>query len=260
MRVLFFMLTCLCCLSQDVVDVALYVPLTSNQIFALGPKLWLMADVGVYTNGTTIPDNGGTVQTWTDISGNGNSVTQPDASSRPKYWTNYANGLPSVDFGRSFTVMLTNTLAASINPPSTAFVTCYLSNVSGSPYMFSTFGQTWPACWFDTSLVHLNNQLQAPTQLQSFQQITLVFSTNTLATGYLTNSLMFVQAKKKACGFASTSCTIPTGLAIGAHRQINSGFKGTIQEIIWFDRILNEHHRIGIELYMKVKWGLQYAM
>ncbi|OEK04570.1 hypothetical protein BFP71_13980 [Roseivirga misakiensis] len=57
--------------------------------------LWLKADE------ITGLSNGQDVQTWSDFSGNGNTLTQPDASFSPVFQTGQINGLPVVRFNKT---------------------------------------------------------------------------------------------------------------------------------------------------------------
>lgn len=64
-----------------------------------GIKVWLKADVGVYSDaGTTPSTNGGIVQQWNDQSGNGNHASQTSVGQQPIYRTGEQNGLPGIRF------------------------------------------------------------------------------------------------------------------------------------------------------------------
>lgn len=60
--------------------------------------LWLDAALNSFNTGTTQASNGQTVQTWGDLSGNSNDVSQSTASARPVFTTGALNGRPTITF------------------------------------------------------------------------------------------------------------------------------------------------------------------
>jgi hypothetical protein len=74
------------------VSVAPWLPSNSSQL-----KIWLKADTGVYSNtsGTTVANNGDTIMSWRDQSGNGNHFINTN-SHKPALITSGLNNLPSV--------------------------------------------------------------------------------------------------------------------------------------------------------------------
>ena len=124
---------------------------TSNVPGILSPALWVRSDVGVTLDGSN------NVQSWLDLSGNGNNVTQATAANRPPLVTNQINGWPSVRLNTSDGVTFLNhplgavasnfTIWAvvSAGQPSLGAYQCLYGNSAG--VTFATFngasGQPW---------------------------------------------------------------------------------------------------------------------
>lgn len=79
-----------------------------------GLKLWLKADAITGSN------DGDSVTTWTDSSGNTNNATQSTAANKPTYKTNIINGNPVVRFdGVDDNLITTSTLYSNITSAAT---------------------------------------------------------------------------------------------------------------------------------------------
>lgn len=90
-----------------------------------GLKIWLQSDK------ITGLSDGSSLQTWTDLSGNGNHFVQPSAASQPLYKTLVLNGQPAVRFD-GVSSILTFLSASTISTPySTVFVARPISEPTG---------------------------------------------------------------------------------------------------------------------------------
>lgn len=73
-----------------------------NLLPICNPRVWYKADSGVYIdNGSTLANNGESVQQWNDISGNGFHFRQTNASQKPTLSVSALNGKPSISFDGS---------------------------------------------------------------------------------------------------------------------------------------------------------------
>jgi len=85
--------------------------------------LWLDA------NQITGLADGADITTWSDVSGNGNDVSQPTASFKPIYKTSIINGYPVVRFNKSNGRIRRNPFASF---PTTAITAIYVNKTSDS--------------------------------------------------------------------------------------------------------------------------------
>lgn len=97
----------------------------------LSPLIWIDANVG-------ITESGGSVSSWVDQSGNGNSFTQGVGSQQPLYQATGLGGLPTVYFDGT-DEMLTGTLSSTLYATTIYIVFQEISATASGP---SIMGQT----------------------------------------------------------------------------------------------------------------------
>lgn len=240
--------------------------MTSNQIFALGPKQWLMSDVGVYNTGTTPPADGETIYQWADQSGNGYDVGQTTLAKKAIYRTAFLNGLPCVTFPAGGKC-LTNTFPAGIGPVKHLFFALFLNQNGGDQYPFLNidlnattfqFGlQISPAIRFVPSTktaggMYINGQVS-----NQWYIIDFFCGTNNISPDWARNTIVWTNGVTGVTNAAYGDTT--TGFSIGSYNG-SFGLNGNIPEWILFDKLLTDVQRKGIECYLNNKWGLSISL
>lgn len=105
-------------------------------------KLWLKADA------LTSINDGETVTTWSDSSGNGYDLTQSNSSYKPLYKTNILNSMPGIRFDGSNDSLqntaFVNSAALTGDPPLSVFMVFKRNNSKGSlSFTGSNAGGLW---------------------------------------------------------------------------------------------------------------------
>lgn len=238
-----------------------YRPLSSNEIFALGPIMWLMADVGVYNDdGTTLAANGDSVQRWADVSGNGNNANQQTAAKKPTFYNPYINGTAAIHFGGNDS--LTNILAGGKKGPiKFIFALVYPTNVSSGQIISSMDSSSSFQIYLSSGTYTLSTVLAGAlgfglAKANGTALLELYCATNYPETNYVGTRAWYNERFKIQRGSTGDSTT---GFRIGESPGGGALFYGGgIIEIILFTRTLPEDYRKGVELYLKKKWNVMY--
>ena len=224
--------------------------------------LWLKA------NEITGLTSGNNVLTWTDASGNSNTLTQPTASLSPVYQTNAINGLPVVRFNKS-----NNRLRKG------SFAGISASNITAI-YVNKT-SDTGDATISYASTVNSNDFL-----LFRSENLNVYRATSNIASGVSFNNNAFSIAnaawrssdgrvevwKNGTRSFTSTG--FRTGTSIGATGTLalageqdaqDGGYEvgqahfGDFAEVIMFNTFLNTAQHIIVTNYLAAKYNLTIA-
>lgn len=248
--------------TRNPASVALFTPFTSNQIYALSPKGWYMASIGVLNSAGNPCADGEAIKTWQDISANALHLSQDTSAARPKYLANQLNGYGTVNFRTSATY-LTNEWGPSNSQPFYIFLVINLSNnVAGTTILtenYSTAGSKNHVYWTYSSALEfgIDGYIAAvlkslPALNETIKQKWYAFDTKHEST----RSHVFSRAQKKAFGDAGIRGWV-RGLSLNKDQAAGNGSSGDIAEFIFFSqKHLDEHSRVGIELYLKKKYAL----
>lgn len=264
MRVLLFMLTCLCGLAQD----PAFVTASSSLLYPTnvpGLVQWLDASTSCYSNaGVNLCTDGTRVSQWKDKSGAGNDIGQTRGDSvKPVFKTGIINGLPAVDWGAASGAAygLTNTFASpGLKTPRTFFVVCLASNQTfATAWLFNAAGApTWNFASgpLQSEYTEATTTISTGVQSDKFHVFCGTANTNS-GTTFRGGTTLYRDAKKAAFGSGFENVKIiltinwgNTDLADASRR-----FLGMVSEIIVYSRILNTCEREGIEQYLKQKYA-----
>ena len=215
-----------------------------------GLLMWLKADA-------LSANDGDTIQTWTDSSGNNNSPTQGTLGNRATYKTNIINGQPVLRFNGSSN-FYTVTLSSSLNLSSYSLIAIHKPN-SGSQYGMLMAAST-PS---DDELLDMNYPTSGKMSVYH-GGVGTVGGVSNFSTGTFYNS-----------GFVSTTGTgtpYTNGVAqssgtpanrsvatwnIGAYTTSGQYYwLGDIAEVILYNNAISATDRKNIEAYIQGKYNI----
>ena len=212
--------------------------------------------------------NGSALDTWPDVSGNGNDATQSAAPQRPIYVTGALNGLPVVRFNSTassflafsrpvqddFTILCVYRSSQGYGTGTAFFQGAGLVNgeVAG---MTDDFGVSLNANGFllagtgnpDTSVV-------SSSSVYANGQPHLFTFKRTQSTGRLVLYTDGVVASPAIGG--TQSLTAPTRLVLGAQQTLINYLTGDIAEVKVFNSPLSDSDRVAEENALKCKYGI----
>lgn len=252
MRYLLFILTCVCGLAQNPIDLAAFSQvLYPTQVAGL--KIWLSADFGCFSNRTgDLCTHGTGVSLWTDQSGNGNDVGHTTFANQPKYFTNQINGLPAIAFGAGTSVMSNQFVQGNFEQPMTFFVVAYPSNGS-SGLVFSELNANpnprlqW-AGWPRLSFGGLG-----PLDCTSVSQFPVWYQWTGKFIFPQSRVFAFSKPRPPLVTLETNGCT---NICVGGLRMSTPIFQGRLAELIGFGgRQLIPDEQLGIEMYLKRKYN-----
>jgi|ERR1700719_1760063 len=226
---------------------------TPDQVTGL--KFWLKADSLSLSNGSPVPS-------WTDSSGNGNTVTQSTPLLQPTYNTNILNGHPAVLFDGIQTVL--ENLSPSGFPvgtsaPFTMFMIVNTSDVSSqlrTSFQFGNpIGDHAAMIWLNVQTLTytdsgINNQNDSFGLLNAstFYLPAMTYD-GSIFTGYLNGVLGVTN------GSLQVDLSYGT-LEVGASVEGSLYWQGYIAEIVLYNRVLTLQERYGVQLGLGTKYGL----
>jgi hypothetical protein len=253
--------------------------LTSPAQNITGPRLWLKADEGAYTNnGINLATDGQTIQQWNDRSGNNFHATQADASKRPTWQLNAFNGKPALWFdgvnGNYWLENTVNTPVATAGAARTYFVVakaaCNATGYQGG-HLF-TNRRTPNASTLEfvnnpgNGIFHGGNLCCNHPQVTSvsFEEGQYQPFIGTWRTGGTNTNLDFWM-NGTAAVTANANFEIDNGAVgycVGDRRDAfqfvdpTGGYdwQGHIAEIIVYDRALSDEERLATENYLALKY------
>lgn len=230
------------------------------QISTNGLRLWLRADAGVTTNGTTVSQ-------WADQSGNGHEAFQATVGFQPTYLTNGLNGKPVLQFDGSGD-HLTGTVT-SISSPLTLIVVGYFGVINPASgdydYMIQmgdgnnqnisiarTTAAPADAPYTNTfySLTH-NTALFGPRiPGQTWNVFSQVWSNSA------PRHSLFLNGKPQSVVDTGSGVTLNGNYMIGG--TISGGYylNGRVAEIILYEGALSQDARFQIENYLGDKYAI----
>lgn len=236
--------------------------------------LWLKADAG-----TSTTTNGSPISSWSDVSGNGNTVSQGTANQQPLFQTSVMNGNPAILFDNNNGSGQNDYLSGADSPVldnsdgfSLFTVVRALHNNNNARSIVSKrtnvgVNQAYMLFLYNNNRLTLdvvtnNNRFDSnPTSIAS--------GSNYILTGTFDGTLASSQRSKLYSGQTllatgtETSTTMPdynSPLIIGAtHVGDPRPFDGYISEIIYFRRILNSTEKIIVDNYLSSKYNISLS-
>ncbi|HRE74133.1 MAG TPA: T9SS type A sorting domain-containing protein [Flavobacteriales bacterium] len=232
--------------------------------------LWLRAN-----SGTSTTTAGTAVQTWNDMSGNGNNVSQATVNQRPIFRTNIMNGYPAIQFDNVNTAgnndfmegadspTLDNTNGLTIitvirmtNLGDARSIVAKRTNVGvNQAYMFFLYTSNY--LFIDVA----SNDNRFSTNPTAYA-INTNYMLSLLYDGSLSapNRCKVYDAQALRVTSTESAATLPdyaSPLIIGAtHVGDNRPFGGYIAEIIIFRRALNDTERVIVDNYLSSKYNI----
>ncbi len=232
---------------------------------------WVKAD-----GGTSTKVDGNPLSSWTDESGNGNTVTAPSVAQQPIYRANFINGFPAIQFDNNSTAGQNDYLTAPDAPEldnSAGFTlfsvvrTNSTNSNARSIYSKRTNVGVNQAIMF---FLFTNNRLTLDVVTNNNRFDTnpaaVTAGSNIIATATYDGTLAAANRSKIFSGqtllrtSTENDATMPdyaSPLIIGAtHVGDNRAFDGYIAEIIYYRRILNTTEKIVVDNYLSSKYDI----
>lgn len=223
-----------------------------------GLSLWLRADC--VTGNAADPADNSTVNTWTDLSGNGNNATR--AAGTPTYRSDAAyliNSQPVVNFNGSST--FTSIDIRAITRPSVTIFAVYKLRSSNQVGVWGIDDGGWDrffmARWNgDNGIISHSGQTAIPNSgvSNTTKFITTIYKYN-VGSGssvYDNGTLVSSFTDQAAESAAQTTLRIGSIGAIGGGHQLI----GDIAELIIFDQVMSEADRKTVNGYLNTKYSL----
>lgn len=226
--------------------------------------LWLRADLGIVLNGSSVSQ-------WSDYSGQGNHVTQSNASLQPAYVSSAAGGRPAVRFTRASTQKLVAASSSILNFERTQALTIFVVSVaSGTPSDDSIvqkgnpIANGWGVHSVSTDNIRFAEANSGTNRLVT--DITTSTSVSSVKTIQYTGSSAAAGVSARVNGSAQTvtatvdalSASILTSSIFtvgGEAESVFRAFGGDISEVVIFTRILSSPEVSRVERYMGAYYG-----
>ncbi len=214
-----------------------------------GLLLWLRADQGVTLSGSN-------VTSWSDISGNGNGVSQGTGANQPVFNATGLNGCPAIDFTGS--KWLENTVNNLVAANSAYSVLAVAKNGSGALFTIRRT-TTYAASMFYTGTTYVHgdgvngyaNVTVSPTTTIT-QSATTAFKSCHKFVGGLNNPVIYlggsVQNNTSGGATHQTTETGSTGFQVGTNAA-SQFWGGLISEIIVCSGAIADADRQNVEAY-----------
>jgi len=225
----------------------------ASVVYLNGLQLWLRADNGAITNGSTL------VSKWLDVAGTGRSFDQATTSKQPNFVANEIQGLPAVEFTGTQNLKSTSNLNAFTDVSLFVVTNPTDAAPSGNPRLLDLGNGT---------LDNYNIGLSQPAadNWRYFSYIGSTVTNCTFTNGWTQNAYQLIEAV--ANGTANTATVYKNGdqgnqvtnpatptvdrtsNCIGSGSNGNKNWKGKIAEIILYNRVLSATERTQVEGYL----------
>ncbi|TAD87238.1 MAG: hypothetical protein EAY75_06310, partial [Bacteroidetes bacterium] len=194
--------------------------------------------------------NGATVNTWNDVSGNGNNATS--SAGTPTYQTNALGGRPVVRFNDA-PVFTTANLSAQFPSATTTFIVANINNDNAYNLVQSQSGDQWWR-WSGDGLAYpaLFRSSRIETYTAMPNSGVQLFTVNSSAT----NWEMFINGASRGVAAAAYSAGGALTIAGGANSLGANPLNGDIAEVIIYNRVLTAAELDQVGSYLEVKYGL----
>lgn len=202
-------------------------------------KVWLKADSLVLSDNDP-------VGTWTDSSGNSNSVTGV-TTTRPLYKASIKNSLPVVRFDGTDDFLISSAFGAALSQPNTIFLvakhggtndTLLVDGLAAGRHIIFRTGDNWA--------IYAGNTASNGAADTSFHVLSTVFND--------TSSAIYVDGVGTT-GIPASTQTM-TGLTLGGNFNGTQNAAADIAEILVYNGSLNTNDRVQTQAYLGAKWGI----
>lgn len=205
-----------------------------------GCELWLDASqiVGL--------SDGDPVETWPDLSGNGNDATQASVGNQPTYQTNEFGGLPGIQFSGGQVLNLLSDISGA--QPWTVFTVMKRTSAGHDLVGLASTGNQPYGCYlYNNGNVYISDQT-------GYASIANSSTGPLVATGRASTGLeLFFDGVSLAVGF-NTNVDVSNFQLIG-RRGLEYSI-GYIAETIYYNSALGTTPRQTVEAYLMTKYGL----
>jgi hypothetical protein len=211
----------------------------------LSPTLWVDA-----SDASTISDTGGSVDTWSDKSGNGYDLTQGTGSEQPKTGTATINGLNVMEYDGANTQWLSNA-SMPWNGISLTVFAVYEINASDTDYSLSGGNNT-------TSYLYLASDGSSSTTINGAMSDTSLYLDSVQFTGTTRDDIHTAVGNAPVIVRATGTSTLadPTGLNVGYQNiQYKFGSGSKVAEIIVVASPTTQQIA-DTETYLADKWAI----
>jgi hypothetical protein len=193
--------------------------------------------------------DGDAVSTWIDSSGNGNDLSQSNASYKPQYKTNILNGKPVVRFGGND--YLYNALFSG-SQPSTIFIVWSISTTTASqnPIDSRNAGNRNDLFRSGSNYISINAGTALAGELSSGVLAHMIHAL--IFNG--TSSAIYKNGSQTAFGNAGTQGM--TGITLGASYADTAPLTGDIAEVFRYNSAFSSYNRKKGERYLSHKYGI----
>lgn len=217
---------------------------TAFDPLTLSPTLWLKADA------ITGKNDGDALASWTDSSGNANTVSQGTGANQPLYKTAIVNGKPVVRFDGTNDLLVAATALVTAAP----WTVCMVINPATASgvwfngrYDFAFLGTSQ---WRHTTPARADMDSNTTARTNGvFQIVTLVFSA-AFTSNFFTNGTAKGSPTSAGDGAAATQ-TFKLGLSAGGG-QLN----GDVAEFLLIPSALSAGNRQSLEGSLGTKYGI----
>jgi len=210
-----------------------------------GLKVWLDASQITGLN------DGDSVTTWSDLSGQGNDVTQSTASKKPTYQTNEINGLPVVKFDGVDDASL---FAGAVDMTSTYTFFTVIRKPAGYAYVVDGAGGGLDLVWNFIPYGSQNKKYFISSNGEDIETGTSVKTTATCVIWQPSTSILKVDGSNVA--FSRTGYTGSNlRYGIGARSTIFFGTQD-IAELFYTTNAVSVDTILKAQAYLISKWGI----
>lgn len=221
-----------------------------------GLKFWVDASQGVTVDGSN------NVASWSDLSGNGGTLSQGTFSQRPAYVTASKNGLPTVNFD-GISELLTGS-DASLPTGTSARTMIWAGTFSSLPNNFGGWSYGANSANQTFGLVKFSGTVSPTLTTQGWgtdYQSTYTIVANTYfiyVVLFQTGANGLTQRVNKAAAGTTTSIqnTVRQNIRMGAETN-NTGFVPIkVCECLIYDSVLSGSNLTNVENYLSTKWAI----
>ncbi len=198
--------------------------------------------------------DGASVQTWSDLSGRGNDVTQGTVSARPTYKANQVNGYPSLRFTQAgaSSMSITGGTGFYVTNSGSLFVVMKLTAAGGLTTIGGANGREFALTpnWYagrNGVGAHYTSTFAIPTT--TYVAIGNIQVLNSQNTEYWNGDFK----GSVASGHDYSGAGSPTNMFLG------SNLEADIAEFLYFNSALSQNEMEKIFCYLRVKYNLNAA-
>lgn len=232
-----------------------------------GCLLWLDAS----DSASVIRDGSNLVSQWSDKSGNANHATQAVGANKPTYSAAGLNGRPCLDWGSSPAAGMGLTTPSITYGPFTIFMVLNAVAGHGYPCAHWNAGGQQDYIYRQTASFYVNRAGGASsrnvssagggaTWLVGARVLTRRFDgTHAGNIARTIGATLWTPFDAPPLGGGANeggTATVAGAVAIGNHPSSAEAFRGTIAEVIIFNRALSDGETFAVERYLAQKWAL----